>query len=121
MLAALVGFAATPKNRDPAARGRRRGAFGALLEQTGPEGTAQGFTAFFDLAIRMERNQHLGASLHEPATSNLATPGYKPKKVGTPAGPLTIQVRRAAAATSLLYPQSLERGRLPKSCSLWRC
>ncbi len=40
----------------------------ALMErlmETGPDGMAHAFTALFNLAMRMEREQHLGAGLHE--------------------------------------------------------
>ena len=40
----------------------------ALLEQlitTGPESLGQVFTALFDLAMRLERERHLGAERYE--------------------------------------------------------
>ncbi|MQX35886.1 IS256 family transposase, partial [Roseospira navarrensis] len=40
----------------------------ALMEQliqTGPEGMAEAFTALFNLAMRMERDRHLGAGPYE--------------------------------------------------------
>ena len=62
----------------------------ALMEQlieTGPDGMAQAFTALFNLAMRSEREQHLGAGLHERSEGRRGyANGYKPKTVDTPAG-----------------------------------
>src|SRR3954451_24074892 len=60
----------------------------ALLEQlitTGPESKV--FTALFDLAMRLERERHLGAERYErsPERRGYAN-GYKPKTLDTPAG-----------------------------------
>jgi putative transposase len=35
------------------------------LVETGPDGMPQVFTALFNLAMRLEREQHLCAGLHE--------------------------------------------------------
>ena len=87
----------------------------ALMEQlieTGPEGMAQAFTALFNLAMRMERDQHLGARLHERAEARRGyANGYKPKTVDTPAGALTLRVPKSRGCEEPFFPQSLERGR----------
>jgi putative transposase len=90
----------------------------ALLEQlitTGPESMGQVFTALFDLAMRLERERHLGAERYErsPERRGYAN-GYKPKTLDTPAGTLTVQVPKTRDADEPFYPQSLERGR--RSC-----
>src|SRR5918994_5035069 len=90
----------------------------ALLEQlitTGPESLGQVFTALFDLAMRLERERHLGAERYErsPERRGYAN-GYKPKILDTPAGTLTVQVPKTRDADEPFFPQSLERGR--RSC-----
>ena len=87
----------------------------ALMEQlikTGPEGMAEAFTALFNLAMRMERDQHLGAGCYERAEERRGyANGYKPKKVDTPAGTVTVQVPKSRDCDEPFFPQSLERGR----------
>jgi putative transposase len=90
----------------------------ALMEQLineGPDGMAQAFTALFELAMRLERERHLEAGLYErnPERRGYAN-GYKPKKLDTPAGTITVQVPKARDTEEPFYPQSLERGR--RSC-----
>ena len=70
-----------------------------LMEQlieTGPEGMASAFTALLNLAMRLERERHVGAQAYErtPERSGYAN-GYKAKRVDTPAGTLTVQVPRS--------------------------
>ena len=65
----------------------------ALLEHlitTGPESMGQVFTALFDLAMRLERDRHLGAERYQrsPERRGYAN-GYKPKTLDTPAGAKT--------------------------------
>ncbi|MBB4268315.1 IS256 family transposase, partial [Roseospira visakhapatnamensis] len=87
----------------------------ALMEQliqTGPEGMAEAFTALFNLAMRMERDQHLGAGRYERSNARQGyANGYKPKKVDTPAGTVTVQVPKSRGCDEPFFPQSLERGR----------
>jgi putative transposase len=76
----------------------------ALLEQlitTGPESLGQVFTALFDLAMRLERERHLGAERYErsPERRGYAN-GYKPKTLDTPASTLTVQVPKPGMPTS---------------------
>jgi len=86
-----------------------------LLEQlieTGPDGMARVFTALFELAMRTERDQHIGAGRYERTDDRQGyANGYKPKKVDTPAGTLTVQVPKTREHEEPFYPQSLERGR----------
>lgn len=87
----------------------------ALMEQliqTGPEGMAEAFTALFNLAMRMERDQHLGAGPYERTETRQGhANGYKPKTVDTPAGTVTVQVPKSRGCEEPFFPQSLERGR----------
>lgn len=86
-----------------------------LMEQlieTGPEGMAVAFTAMLNLAMRIERERHVGAQAYErsPERSGYAN-GYKPKKLDTRAGTLTVQVPKSRGSDTPFYPQALERGR----------
>ncbi len=86
-----------------------------LMEQlieTGPEGMAAVFTAMLNLAMRIERERHVGAQAYErsPERSGYAN-GYKPKKLDTPAGTLTVEVPKSRGGDAPFYPQALERGR----------
>ncbi|MBB4268288.1 transposase [Roseospira visakhapatnamensis] len=87
----------------------------ALMEQliqTGPEGMAEAFTALFNLAMRMERDQHLGAGRYERSNARQGyANGYKPKKVDTPAGTVTVAVPKSRGCDEPFFPRSLERGR----------
>jgi transposase-like protein len=87
----------------------------ALMEQliqTGPDGMAEAFTALFNLAMRMERDQHLGAGPYERTGERRGyANGYKPKKVDTPAGTVTVAVPKSRGCDEPFFPQSLERGR----------
>ncbi|NDV89191.1 hypothetical protein GTW51_21230 [Aurantimonas aggregata] len=87
----------------------------ALMEQlieTGPEGMAAAFTAVFDLAMRTERDQHLHARPYERSAERCGyANGYKPKKVDTRAGTLTLAIPKTRGCQEPFFPQSLERGR----------
>ena len=86
----------------------------ALMEQlieTGPEGMAAAFTAVFDLAMRTERDQHLHARPYERSAERRGyANGYKPKKVDTRAGTLTLAIPKTCGCEEPFFPQSLERG-----------
>ena len=73
---------------------------------------AQVFTALFNLAMRLERERFLGAGLYErsPERRGYAN-GYKPKRLDTGAGTVSVDVPKAAGTAEPFYPQSLERGR----------
>jgi transposase-like protein len=90
-------------------------AIAALMEQLaaqGPDSMADVFTGLFNLAMRFERERFLGAAHYErsPERRGYAN-GYKPKKIDTPAGTLTLEVPKTAGAEAPFYPASLERGR----------
>jgi putative transposase len=82
-----------------------------LMEQlieTGPEGMAVAFTAMLNLAMRIERERHVGAQAYERTPERS---GYKAKKLDTQAGTLTVQVPKSRGGEAPFYPQALERGR----------
>ncbi len=87
----------------------------ALLEhliQHGPNDIATVFAQAFELAMQIERERFLGAGLYErtPGRQGYAN-GYKPKRIDTPAGTVTVGVPKTAGhAGAPFYPQSLERG-----------
>ncbi len=90
----------------------------AVMEQLmaeGPQAMGQVMTMLMNFAMRMEREQFLGAGHYE---RSLGRQGYangtKPKKIDTPAGTLTLDVPKTAGASKPFFPQSLERGR--RSC-----
>ena len=63
-----------------------------LMEQlieTGPDGMAATFAAMLNLAMRIERERHLGARAFErtPERTGYAN-GTRPKRIDTPAGTL---------------------------------
>ncbi len=74
----------------------------------GPESMAQTFTALFDMGL--ERERFLGAGLRSEGRLGYAN-GYKPKKVDTPAGTITVSVPKTSGTEEPFYPWSLERGR----------
>ena len=92
--------------------------FAALLEQLiaeGPQAMTQVMTTLMNVAMRLEREQFLGAGHYErgPERRGFAN-GYKPKKVDSLAGTLHLDVPKTAGSPEPFYPQSLERGR--RSC-----
>ncbi|CAG0909555.1 unnamed protein product, partial [Cyprideis torosa] len=88
----------------------------AILEHliaNGETGMGRVFGQLFELAMQIEREQHLKAAHYErtPERQGYAN-GYKPKRIDTPAGTVTIQVPKTAGhGEDPFYPQSLERGR----------
>ena len=95
---------------------RKGTAVEALLEQLiaqGPNDIAGVFARAFELAMELERERFLRAGRYErtPERQGYAN-GYKPKRVDTPAGSVTVQVPKTAGhGDTPFYPQSLERGR----------
>ncbi len=99
----------------------------AVLEQliaTGATDPGRIFGQLFELALQIERERFLKANHYErtPERQGYAN-GYKPKRIDTPAGTVTLQVPKTAGhAGDPFHPQSLERGsdlRVP-SCWRWR-
>ena len=88
----------------------------ALLEhliEHGPGDIATVFARAFELAMQIERERFLGAGLYERTAERQGyANGYKPKRIDTPAGTVTVQVPKSAVHEGQpFYPQSLERGR----------
>jgi putative transposase len=88
----------------------------AILEQLiehGPGEIAEIFSRAFELAMQIERERFLGAEFYERTAGRQGyANGYKPKRIDTPAGSVTVQVPKTAGHDAEpFYPQSLERGR----------
>lgn len=82
------------------------------LIANGATGMARVFGQLFELAMQVEREQHLKAAHYERTPDRLGyANGYKPKRIDTPAGTVTVQVPKTAGhGDDPFYPQSLERG-----------
>jgi len=69
------------------------------------------FTRFFNLAMRSEREDFLGARHYEHSDERR---GYanavKSKRIDTPAGTLILDIPKTAGTDKSLYPRSLDRG-----------
>ncbi len=93
-------------------------AIAAVMEQLiaeGPQAMAQVVTALMNAAMRLEREQFLGAGHYERSLGRRGyANGTKLKRIDTPAGTLTLDVPKTAGASRPFFPQSLERGR--RSC-----
>ena len=91
-------------------------ALDGLMEQLiegGVENIGTVFAWLFELAMQIERERFLGAQHYErsPSRKGYAN-GYKPKRIDTPAGTITVDVPKTAGHDGEpFYPQSLERGR----------
>jgi putative transposase len=90
----------------------------ALLEQLiadGPQGMAQVMTTLMNVAMKLEREQFLGAAHYErdPGRRGYAN-GFKFKNIDTQAGTLRLDIPKTAGTPEPFYPGSLERGR--RSC-----
>ena len=88
----------------------------AILEQLiehGPGEIAEIFSRAFELAMQIERERFLGAEFYERTNGRRGyANGYKPKRIDTPAGSVTVQVPKTSGHDAEpFYPQSLERGR----------
>jgi len=83
----------------------------AVMEQLvaeGPEAMAQVMTALMNLAMRMEREQFLGAGHDERAAERRGyANGTKPKLIDTLAGTLSLDVPKTAGTDEPYYPQAL--------------
>ena len=77
----------------------------------GPGGMATVFTRFFNLAMRFERENFLGARHYERNDERRGyANGVKSKRIDTPAGTLTLEIPKTAGTDEPFYPQSLDRG-----------
>ncbi|HVH01786.1 MAG TPA: transposase, partial [Amaricoccus sp.] len=96
--------------------GRKDTAVEALLEhliEHGPSDIATVFCRAFELAMQIERERFLRAGPYERTAERQGyANGYKPKRIDTPAGTVTVDVPKTAGHDGApFYPQSLERGR----------
>jgi transposase-like protein len=81
------------------------------LIQQGPGGMAAVFTRLFNLVMRLERENFLGARHYERTDERRGyANGIKPKRIDTQAGTLIVDVPRTAGSDEAFYPQSLECG-----------
>jgi len=65
----------------------------------------------YNLAMRLERDLHLGAGRYERSDERRGyANGYKPKTLKTSAGELELQIPQVRDSETPFYPQSLERG-----------
>lgn len=95
---------------------RKDTAVEALLEhliEHGPGDIATVFGRAFELAMQIERERFLRAGPYERTAERRGyANGYKPKRIDTPAGTVTVEVPKTAGHDGApFYPQSLERGR----------
>ena len=96
--------------------GRKDTAVEALLEhliEHGPADIATVFGRAFELAMQIERERFLRAGPYERTAERQGyANGYKPKRIDTPAGTVTVQVpNNCRACTATVDPRSLECGR----------
>ena len=83
------------------------------LMAEGPQAMAQIMTALMNLAMRMEREQFLGAGHYERAVDRRGyANGTKPKLIDTLAGTLSLDVPKTAGTDEPFYPQALAQDRL---------
>lgn len=86
-----------------------------LLIQHGSEAMADAFTTVFNHAMRIEREQVLGAASHQRTEQRRGyANGFKPKTLATRVGELPMQIPQtrddADQHGKLSYPNALERG-----------
>ena len=82
--------------------GRKDTAVKAILEQLiehGPDDIAGVFARAFELAMQLERERFLGASHYERSSGRQGyANGYKPKRIDTPAGTVSLAIRKRIGA-----------------------
>ena len=85
-----------------------RGIIQELIEE-GTEAFRQVLEKLFNLAMRVERSQFLGAEPYERTQQRRGhANGYKDKKISTRVGELQLKIPQVRGL--LFYPQSLEKG-----------
>ena len=89
--------------------------FDVVMEQLiseGPDAMRPVLTALLNEAMKIEREQFLGASHYEHSKDRLGfANGYQDKRVDTQAGTLNLRIPKTARhVDEPFYPQSLERG-----------
>ena len=77
----------------------------------GTKGFPDVVAKMYNLAMRFERELHLGAGRYERAEERRGyANGYKPKSLNTAAGKLRLQIPQVRGCDRPFYPKSLERG-----------
>lgn len=85
-----------------------RGLMKVLIEQ-GVDGFKPVMEAMLNEAMKIEREQHLGAGLYERSANRKGQAnGFKPKSLTTRSGTLELEIPQVR--DSSFYPQALERG-----------
>ena len=80
-----------------------------LISTYGMEAMPQAMEILFNQAMRLEREQHLGAGHHQRSSDRLDyANGYKPKRVKTRIGQLDLSVPQTR--DSNFYPNCLDKG-----------
>ena len=81
------------------------------LMNEGTKGFPDVVAKMYNLAMRFERELHLGAGRYERAEERRGyANGYKPKSLNTAAGRLRLQIPQVRGCDRPFYPKSLERG-----------
>ena len=82
-----------------------------VLMNEGMQGFPAVMARLYNLAMRFERELHLGAARYERTEARIGyANGYKPKTLKTAAGKLLLQVPQVRGSDRPFYPRSLERG-----------
>jgi len=86
-----------------------------LLIQDGPDAMAHAFTTLLNHAMRIEREQVLGAASHQRTDQRRGyANGFKPKAITTRVGELPLQIPQSRGYADEhgrpFYPSALERG-----------
>ena len=82
-----------------------------VLMNEGMQGFPAVMARLYNLAMRFERELHLGAARYERTEARTGyANGYKPKTLKTAAGKLLLQVPQVRDSDRPFYPRSLERG-----------
>ena len=80
-----------------------------LVAEHGTDAIASAFTTLLDLAMKIERQQVLGASPYERTEQRRGyANGYKPKTIATRVGEMTVAVPQTRGVG--FYPSALEKG-----------
>ena len=83
-----------------------------LLIQEGSLGMSDFFRRIYEVAMQLERQQFMNAAPYQRTSErNGYANGYKPKRIDTPAGTITVRVPKTSGHEGeSFYPQSLEVG-----------
>lgn len=82
-----------------------------VLMNEGMQGFPAVMARLYNLAMRFERELHLGAARYERSACRTGyANGYKPKTVRTAAGNLRLEIPQVRGSERPFYPRSLERG-----------